>query len=286
MSYININESMTTILDTADNIFVYIFLVEFLVKILGLGVHSYFKDNWNKFDFALVISSLVMNVTVNLLKSARSLRSAKSLRFFRVARSQRALRLLKFVKKIKFFRILITSLSTLQRLKDTVNKTLMCFTSFKRIFSIMFITFYIYSVIGVEILFVSEEDYNERYISNSEFAAYSNGILGNFQSFSEAYLALFQVLTESGWHYLIFHVEEFKGFWLTSFIILSFHLIISYILRSILLGMIWEVFIIVTSNNKDFDNYLVESESDSEHEDDNSLQSGFIPSIYPVSKPP
>jgi hypothetical protein len=125
LGYFTLDESTTAILDAIDNIFVYIFVAEFVLKIFGLGFRNYFKDNWNKFDFALVVSSLVMNVTVNLLKSARSLRSAKSLRFFRIARSQRALRLLKFVKKIKFFRIMISSFSTFHRLRDILDKTIM-----------------------------------------------------------------------------------------------------------------------------------------------------------------
>jgi hypothetical protein len=146
---------------------------------------------------------------------------------------------------------------------------------------VMFITFYIYAILGVEILYYSHDEYTEKYYNDPEFATYSNGILGNMESFSEAWLALFQVLTGSSWHYVVFHVEEFNGFFLTSIYFSSFHLIITYILRSILQGMIWEVFIIVATNDGDYENMMLDSEADSEANSDID-NSGFIPSLFPV----
>lgn len=101
LSYIDFSDGILDSLESLDTVFIYIFIAEFAIKVVGLGVKDYFKDNWNKFDFALVVSSLMMSVAVNLLKSARGLRSTRSLKFFRVARSQRALKLLKFMKKTK-----------------------------------------------------------------------------------------------------------------------------------------------------------------------------------------
>lgn len=144
----------------------------------------------------------------------------------------------------------------------------------------MFITFYIYALIGVEIFHYSHEEYKERYYNDAEFATYSNGILGNMESFSEAFLALFQVLTGSSWHYVVFHVEEFNGFFLTNTYFTSFHLIITYILRSILQGMIWEVFIIVASNSEDYEKLMEDSEPDSDNNSD-VYDSGFIPALFP-----
>jgi len=97
---VDTDQSIADFLDTIDGYFVYIFIIEFVMKIIGLGVTDYFKDNWNKFDFFLIVSSLAMDMTVSFLKSARSLRSAKSLRFLRIARSPRALRMLRVLNKI------------------------------------------------------------------------------------------------------------------------------------------------------------------------------------------
>lgn len=271
------------VLEVIDDVFVYVFVAEFVLKLVGMGFRNYFRDNWNKFDFLLVVTSLLMNVTVNLLKSARGLRSAKSLRFFRIARSQRVLRLLKFVKRIKAVRIILQSAATFHRIKDILRKTVLCITSFKRIISIMFMTFYIYAIIGTELLYYSHEEFLEKAEIDTMLAVFSAGIIGNFESFSEAWLGYFQILTGSSWHYLIYHVEAFNGFWSTCIILCSFHLIINYILRSILLGMIWEVFVIVSSNETELEQTSLESEPDSDFYEDDAITTGYIPPINPVS---
>jgi hypothetical protein len=135
-----------------------------------------------------------------------------------------------------------------------------------KIFSTMFLTFYIYAVIGCEVLRYSDSAYEKRK-DDAFFNTVSGGILGNFQSFPEAFLALSQILTESGWHYLIYYVEEFNGFVLSGFMLMSFHLIINYILRSILLGLIWEVFIIVNTDKDFLENAIVITEEESELEE-------------------
>ena len=248
------DEETLSTLETIDTVFIYIFVGEFIIKVIGLGFRDYFRDNWNKFDFVLVVSSLLMNVAVNLLKSARGLRSTRGLRFLRVARSQRALRLLKFIKKVHCLNIIIISADTLVRIKLILNKSFMCITSFQRIMSIMLITFYFYAILGCECLHYNESEKNQKLLRDTQFATYAGGIIGNFQSIGKAWLALFQILTESGWHYLIYYLEEFHNFWLVWLILIQFHLIINHILRSILLGLIWEVFVIVNQSNENLGN--------------------------------
>jgi len=67
--------------------FTSIFICEFALKIIGLGVygeHSYFADSWNWLDFLVVVSSLVSLApgvaNVNILRTFRVLRPLKSLR--------------------------------------------------------------------------------------------------------------------------------------------------------------------------------------------------------------
>ena len=44
--------------------FLAIFVVEAAIKLIGYG-GRYFKDTWNKFDFIIVISSLIVLVITN-----------------------------------------------------------------------------------------------------------------------------------------------------------------------------------------------------------------------------
>lgn len=107
-------------MDKIDEYFVYFFLGECILKVIGLGFKAYFDDNWNKFDFFLVVMSLAMNVTINMLKVAKNLKSAKGLKFIRISKSQRALRLLKGLKKIKCCRLVFSSISTVSRIKKLI----------------------------------------------------------------------------------------------------------------------------------------------------------------------
>lgn len=45
-------------LEYANFCFTGIFILEFLIKILGLGWKPYFAENWNKFDFFVVLCSV------------------------------------------------------------------------------------------------------------------------------------------------------------------------------------------------------------------------------------
>lgn len=38
--------------------FIYIFIAEFILKLIALGVKGYFHDTWRQFDFCIVFTSL------------------------------------------------------------------------------------------------------------------------------------------------------------------------------------------------------------------------------------
>lgn len=82
-----VTEEEQVYLDYIDQFFIYFFLGEFIMKLIGLGFKEYFLDPWNQFDFFLVISSIGMDLTLNILKGARGLKSAKSLKVLKTLRS-------------------------------------------------------------------------------------------------------------------------------------------------------------------------------------------------------
>ena len=75
-------------LDYANNyVFVAIFTIEAILKLIGLGPSYYFYIDWNKFDFGVVIMSLIslsgddesFNLTaLRIIRVARLLRMIKS----------------------------------------------------------------------------------------------------------------------------------------------------------------------------------------------------------------
>lgn len=76
-----------------DLVFTIIFVLELMLKMIGLSVKSYFKSYFNRLDFAVVIISLLDLILFNtVLKSEDSdlfIKSLKALRLFRTLRLAR-----------------------------------------------------------------------------------------------------------------------------------------------------------------------------------------------------
>jgi len=86
MDYYGASEEYLKALDYANLVFVIIFTIEAMLKLIGLGPTYYFYIDWNKFDFTVVILSLIslsdtgsFNLTaLRIIRVARLLRMIKS----------------------------------------------------------------------------------------------------------------------------------------------------------------------------------------------------------------
>jgi len=80
------SEDLMFALETCNLCFVFIFTLEAVLKLIGYGPTYYFYIDWNKFDFAVVIMSLIslgdmggFNLTaLRIIRVARLLRMIKS----------------------------------------------------------------------------------------------------------------------------------------------------------------------------------------------------------------
>ena len=59
MEFYGASDEYNNVLNKFNLVFVAIFTFEAALKLLGLGIRYYFYIDWNKFDFAIVIVSLV-----------------------------------------------------------------------------------------------------------------------------------------------------------------------------------------------------------------------------------
>jgi len=78
--YITFSDTTTNNIATLDDVLLYIYVGESILKIIGLGPLNYFRDTWNCLDFFLVVISLMVDVTFNFMKTLRSLKIAKTLK--------------------------------------------------------------------------------------------------------------------------------------------------------------------------------------------------------------
>ncbi|NWQ71992.1 SC4AA protein, partial [Neopipo cinnamomea] len=82
------------ILNYADEIFSYIFLIEMLLKWVAYGLHSYFTNSWCLLDFIIVCLSFVswgLNPDPKDVSPCSSGSALKSLRTLKALRPLRAL---------------------------------------------------------------------------------------------------------------------------------------------------------------------------------------------------
>ena len=91
MKYYTMTKKLEGILENCNYFFAAVFNVECVLKLIALG-KTYFKDQWNAFDFIVVcgtnfgiISSLFS--TVDISSTASVIRGFRIMRIFRLIRS-------------------------------------------------------------------------------------------------------------------------------------------------------------------------------------------------------
>lgn len=110
-------------------VFSSIFIVEMIMKMIGFGVRSYFKDSWNQFDFIVVILTIIAEIVAQ----AGGSKIGAAVTFVRAIRVQRMLRYIKKAKRIGV--IFQTFIVTLPSLSSVGGLLMLCL--------------YMYSVLGV-----------------------------------------------------------------------------------------------------------------------------------------
>jgi voltage-gated sodium channel len=67
-----------------DEVLIWIFIADMILKIVGLGPEQFFYDKWNHLDFALVVIILIVEVIPDQYMPFNSVVLLKMLRSFRV----------------------------------------------------------------------------------------------------------------------------------------------------------------------------------------------------------
>lgn len=158
MSEFNETDGMQMAHKTVNLIFVIIFTVEAVLKLIGLGIFEYFIRNWNKFDFAIVILSLI-GLSDLIGTWGSFLRVFRVARIFRLVNTNPGLR--------KLFKTLVFS-----------------FPYISNVAGVMGLLFFIYSVIGMNVF------------GTVKYGDNLHGAYGaNFETFQSAMLLLFRMTT-------------------------------------------------------------------------------------------
>ena len=123
-----------------NNVFMWCFLVEMIIKLIGLGPRNYLKDRFNIFDAFIVIVSIV-DWTLLQLPNTNSSEMLHTFRAFRL------LRILKIAKSVKPIRDLL----------EKTGKSLVDLSNFSLL---LFLFMYIFALLGMD-LFAKRALYDE-----------------------------------------------------------------------------------------------------------------------------
>ncbi|XP_063174321.1 sodium channel protein type 2 subunit alpha isoform X11 [Candoia aspera] len=194
--YIEQRKTIKTVLEYADKVFTYIFILEMLLKWVAYGFQVYFTNAWCWLDFLIVDVSIV-SLTANALGYSE-LGAIKSLRTLRALRPLRAL------SRFEGMRVVVNAL--LGAIPSIMNVLLVCLI-FWLIFSIMGVNLFagkFYHCVNTSTgeMFSTDEVDNqtecENLIEKNETARWKN-VKVNFDNVGLGYLSLLQVATFKGW---------------------------------------------------------------------------------------
>ncbi|XP_057883465.1 sodium channel protein type 2 subunit alpha-like isoform X9 [Melospiza georgiana] len=194
--YIEQRKTIRVLLDYADKIFTYIFILEMVLKWVAYGFQTYFTNAWCWLDFLIVDVSLVSLVATALGFSEFG--AIKSLRTLRALRPLRAL------SRFEGMRVVVNALTG--AIPSIMNVLLVCLT-FWLIFSIMGVNLFagkFYHCVNT----TDKEMLTPEQVSNKSMCEDMNRTTGNvrwknvkvnFDNVAIGYLSLLQVATFKGW---------------------------------------------------------------------------------------
>ena len=191
-------------MNIGNNIFVVVFLLEAILKLIAYGFYYYFHENWNKFDFLIVCTSL-LSLNEDLLEGF----NVTALRIIRVAR------LLRMVKTSKGLRHLLKTLWL--SLGNIMNVSML-----------LFLILFTFAVAGMDLF--GDNEYGEFYNEDA-----------NFRTFYMALMCLARASTGESWNGIMHDTESESGpiaifFWL-AFVLVAF-----FVFLNVFIAVIYENF--------------------------------------------
>jgi len=171
--YDGINENSSNLLDLLNYIFIAIFTIEIIVKLVGLGLKDFFSKKFNIIEMIIIVISVA---EAFLLKST----------------SVSSFRILRIVRVFKIF-----NNSNLGIMFQCIIETLHEMISYILLLVLMI---YVYALIGIN-LFKGTLTFDKNNLYDP------NGVLprNNFENIYRGFMTVFSVLIGDGWNYIMYN---------------------------------------------------------------------------------
>jgi len=215
-----------------DKVFVYLYLAELILRIVGISPTKFFAERWNIIDTIMVgISAIFAFIPTN--RAAFNL--IKLFRFFRLAGFIRIALLSSYFKNINS-----SIIENVKRVFTTFMEVMPIIVKFFHLFAF---TFFIFGILCMEIFFNTEKKLN----TNPNYNNFDQ--FSNFQTFVHSQYLLMQVLTEGSWAVnawsYCFREPDKYGYIIALFIFM--HIVIVTVMANLLKGIFWEVYFTVST---------------------------------------
>lgn len=248
------SDLQTRALEIFNEFFTWIFLLEMIMKLIGLGFSNYIKDRYNLFDAVIVIISLIDWA----ISRIPDLDAGSALNAFR------ALRLLRMLKISKSWKALGEILrKTAQSMKDISNFSLL-----------LFLFMYIFALLGME-LFANAAlvDEDDNLIAGEEniqalvaSGAYYTFPRDNFNNVGYALTSIFIGIIGEDWNWSMYQWARAYGYGsAVSYYIAIFFFLLLMIMGNIVLFSLFTAILLQNFEGGDDDE---EEDSDEEEEED------------------
>uniref|UniRef100_A0A672I531 Sodium channel protein n=1 Tax=Salarias fasciatus TaxID=181472 RepID=A0A672I531_SALFA len=203
--YIEKRKVIKVVLEYADKIFSYIFVLEMFLKWIAYGFKKYFTNYWCWLDFLIVDVSLISLVANSLGYS--DFAAIKSLRTLRALRPLRAL-------------------SRFEGMRVVVNALIGAIPSIMNVLLVCLIFWLIFSIMGVNLFAgkfgkcvnrtgfihsVSIVNNKSECLSMNDTQFYWTKVKVNFDNVGLGYLSLLQVATFKGWMEIMYAAVDSRG---------------------------------------------------------------------------
>lgn len=175
LNHYGISKEVEGLLDTFNDYFTWVFIVEMAFKVVAMGVPKYCGDVMNLLDGGVVIISIFEIIYTSMAAGNMDLKAFSTIRMFRTFRVFRIARLLR-------------GLESMQTIIGVIARS---YQSFIYITLLMTVFIFIFSLLGMQLF-------------GGKFN-YPDGLpRGNYDSFSIAAITVFQILTMENWIAVLF----------------------------------------------------------------------------------
>ncbi|CAD8091578.1 unnamed protein product [Paramecium sonneborni] len=255
------DQEILDIFNIFDTVFLVLYSLECLIKIIALGIKPYFQEQWNIFDITLVILQIIFDYILFNIVSENIAQSIKANRLLRLAKIQKVFRLFRAFRSIKIINILFEGLQFLDLVRTLLYKIIICVPLILRLMLPVQMVFFIYSCIGMYLYGKIQNNEDNPYantqcdVNNFEYQ-WGSCKYADFSTFAGSYLMMLQMFIAAEWNQIVFELTYDTDDMLSAMLFVGSFEFFSIFLLALIGGLVWEVFVIVSQSLKQSEDQL------------------------------